>query len=290
MPKPPLTLIVATTPYPCPAPPNGHPKTLLGIGLNGTLPWPRIKSDMSFFARVTSRPPLSNTAPGTGPGAGRAVRTNALIMGRKTYDSVPGKLRPLGKRVSVVVSRDREGVVRDRVRGELERKRERERELAEAKAQAQTQAQSVSTATGTTTTAAPAEGRTDAFVVSSLEEALTRLDTAVEEGTVGNIFVIGGAEIYGASLKIGSEAGAGAGTAAAARKVRIVITDVEKLDGSGFECDTFFPITGGDLAGEGWRRVSPEELTGWVGEEVTGEWIEEGDVRVRMVGYERVDS
>lgn len=119
---------------------------------------------------------------------------------------------------------------------------------------------------------------------TGLEEALTRLDAAAaeEEGGVGNVFVIGGAEIYGASLRLGTESGSG-------RKVRLVMTDVEKVDGSGFECDTFFPIDGKDLAGDKWRKVSAEEVTNWVGEQVTGEWIQEGDVRVRMVGYESVE-
>lgn len=207
-------------------------------------------------------------------------------MGRKTYDSVPPKLRPLGKRLNVVVSRDKEGAVAERVRGELEVKWGREKELAEAKAKAR--AEESAAAGHTTTTAAtttPAEGRTDAFVSVSLEDALTRLDAAAagEEGGVGNVFVIGGAEIYGASLRLGTESGSGV-----KRKVRLVMTDVEKADGSGFECDTFFPIDGKDLAGEGWRKVSAEEVTNWVGEEVTGEWIQEGDVRVRMVGYESV--
>jgi dihydrofolate reductase len=34
------------------------------------------------------------------------VTTNAIIMGRKTYDSVPGSLRPLAKRINVVITRD----------------------------------------------------------------------------------------------------------------------------------------------------------------------------------------
>ncbi|KAL4925065.1 dihydrofolate reductase [Aspergillus undulatus] len=264
-----LTLIVATTPLP-----GG-----LGIGLNGTLPWPRIKSDMSFFARVTSRAP-------------RAGVTNALIMGRKTYDSVPARLRPLGKRVSVVVSRDTAGGVAERIRGDLEEKRKREKELAEKKAaeQAQAQAQAGDAATAmATATAAPAEGQTDAFVSSSLGGALSQLDKEAAVGNVGNIFVIGGAEIYGASLRLGSSSSSTPESESATqRKIRIVMTDVEKLDGSGFECDTFFPINAAELASEKWRRVEPDELTAWVGEEVSGEWIEEGDIRVRMVGYERV--
>lgn len=47
---------------------------------------------MSHFKHVTSTPP----SPGL---------TNAVIMGRKTWDSIPSKFRPLDGRVNVVLSR-----------------------------------------------------------------------------------------------------------------------------------------------------------------------------------------
>ncbi|PYH96033.1 dihydrofolate reductase, partial [Aspergillus ellipticus CBS 707.79] len=228
------------------------PQIRLGIGLNGTLPWPRIKADMSFFARVTSRPPV--------PG-----RTNAMIMGRKTYDSVPANLRPLAKRINTVITRDVDGV-RERVRRELERRRER---IASGAASGES-------ATGAR------EPETDAVVCSGLVEAMGELEGRYAE-RLGNVFVIGGAEIYGAVAR--GEAGGA--------KVRIVMTNVEKIGyrekGDVFECDTFFPVDRELLEERGWRRVSPEEVTEWVGETVTGEWREEGEVRVQMVGYERVD-
>ncbi|KAL4867411.1 dihydrofolate reductase-like domain-containing protein [Aspergillus spectabilis] len=284
----PITLIVATTPLPSSLPSS---PSRLGIGLNGTLPWPRIKTDMSFFARVTARPPAPPTR--SGAGAVGKVRTNAVIMGRKTYDSIPPRLRPLGKRVNVVISRDLDGGVKGRVQGELEGKLAREVEVrrtkeAEAQKEGQGQEGSISTSiSAPTQTTAPnaatkdksIEGQTNAFVSSSLDDALRTLDNAVESDEVGSIYVIGGAEIYASSLKI--EKG---------RTVRIVMTDVERVDGGEFECDTFFPLDGGNLNGVWWRRVTPEEVSGWVGEEVSGEWVVEGDVRVRMVGYERVDG
>ncbi|KAL6235016.1 dihydrofolate reductase-like domain-containing protein [Aspergillus navahoensis] len=275
----PLTLVVATTPVPLPSPGHG---SRLGIGLNGTLPWPRIKTDMSFFARVTARPPTSTSPP-------NRPLTNALIMGRKTYDSIPPKLRPLGKRLNVVISRDPDGSVAERVKSELESKVGREREVAEAKVKPKQQADiQVGDKKTAAVVALPAsEGKTGAFVEKSIEEALRRLDAAAasdDEG-VGNIYVIGGAEIYNASLRLGSNSESGS-RPESKRTIRIVMTDVEKLDGSGFECDTFFPIDEEGLNSGKWRKVSPAEVTGWVGEEVTGEWIEEGDVRVRIVGYE----
>ncbi|XRM44361.1 hypothetical protein ABZX51_007503 [Aspergillus tubingensis] len=255
----PLTLIVATTPIPTPTESSSSTTTTpirLGIGHSGTLPWPRIKTDMSFFARVTSRPPV----PGT---------TNAIIMGRKTYDSVPAHLRPLAKRISTIITRDVEGL-KPRVAREVE---ERKAKMAASAAAA------ASTSGGNGNAAQPA---TDAIVCGGLNEALQELETRYGEGKLGKVFVIGGAEIYGAVL------------AAKGGPVRIVMTNVEKKGyaegdrGEVFECDTFFPVDE-ELFGEkeGWRRVSAEEVTEWVGE-VTGRWIEEGDVRVQMVGYERV--
>jgi dihydrofolate reductase len=82
----PLTLIVATT-------------TNLGIGINGQLPW-RIKSEMQYFARVTSRVPASFQT----SGATRPVQ-NAVIMGRKTWASIPARFRPLKNRLNIVLSR-----------------------------------------------------------------------------------------------------------------------------------------------------------------------------------------
>lgn len=63
-----------------------------GIGKNGVLPW-RLKGDMAHFKKLTTDPPSPD------------VR-NAVIMGRKTWDSIPEKLRPLSGRINVVISRN----------------------------------------------------------------------------------------------------------------------------------------------------------------------------------------
>jgi len=56
-----------------------------GIGKGGTMPWEADPGDMAFFKRAT---------------LGRAV-----IMGRKTWNSLPEKFRPLPGRFNVVCSR-----------------------------------------------------------------------------------------------------------------------------------------------------------------------------------------
>jgi dihydrofolate reductase len=55
-----------------------------GIGINGQLPW-RLKEDMNRFRRLTM---------GT-----------SVIMGRKTWDSLPPVYRPLPSRQNIVLSR-----------------------------------------------------------------------------------------------------------------------------------------------------------------------------------------
>jgi dihydrofolate reductase len=61
-----------------------------GIGYKGNLPW-RLKNEMAFFTRQTSTPSIQG-------------RKNAVIMGRKTWESIPPKFRPLSNRVNVVLS------------------------------------------------------------------------------------------------------------------------------------------------------------------------------------------
>jgi dihydrofolate reductase len=61
-----------------------------GIGKSGGLPW-HLPGDMAFFKRATSEAP--------------AGKQNVVIMGRKTYASIPPKFRPLKGRLNVVLTR-----------------------------------------------------------------------------------------------------------------------------------------------------------------------------------------
>ncbi|KUI60086.1 Dihydrofolate reductase [Cytospora mali] len=67
----------------------------MGIGMRGTLPWTGLKKEMAYFARVTKRLPPSVEPPAM----------NAVIMGRKTWESIPPKFRPLKGRLNIVISR-----------------------------------------------------------------------------------------------------------------------------------------------------------------------------------------
>ncbi|CAF3313646.1 unnamed protein product [Rotaria socialis] len=61
-----------------------------GIGRNNTIPW-HIKNDLKFFRHVTSKVNDSN-------------KQNAVIIGRKTYETFP---KPLPNRLNIVVSSNR---------------------------------------------------------------------------------------------------------------------------------------------------------------------------------------
>ena len=64
-----------------------------GIGKAGGLPWPKLRGDLAHFRRITS-----STA--------REGAQNAIVMGRKTWESKEVNAKPLPKRVNVVVSRN----------------------------------------------------------------------------------------------------------------------------------------------------------------------------------------
>jgi len=180
-------------------------------------------------------------------------------MGRKTWESIPPKYRPLKGRINVVVSRRPDELDMPSVDGSQE----------------------------------PVLG------VGGVEEGLRRLQSIYpaseaqveqrrrdgdlgqsgEEGFgLGRVFVIGGAEVYGLALRMPS-------------CERILWT---KLRGE-WECDTFFPWEVGrvdravdaDGNGQKWVRRSVGELEEWVGEEGVGGLKKEGEVEFEVSMLER---
>ncbi|WWC86758.1 uncharacterized protein L201_001637 [Kwoniella dendrophila CBS 6074] len=65
----------------------------MGIGLNGGLPW-KLPGEMKYFARVTT-----GENPSSNPN-----EQNVVMMGRKTWESIPEKFRPLKNRKNLVIS------------------------------------------------------------------------------------------------------------------------------------------------------------------------------------------
>ncbi|CAG9568883.1 dihydrofolate reductase-thymidylate synthase [Leishmania major strain Friedlin] len=66
-----------------------------GIGDGESIPW-RVPEDMTFFKNQTTL--LRNKKPPT------EKKRNAVVMGRKTWESVPVKFRPLKGRLNIVLS------------------------------------------------------------------------------------------------------------------------------------------------------------------------------------------
>ena len=64
-----------------------------GIGKANGLPWPKLRGDLAHFRRVTT-----STA--------KEGARNAIVMGRKTWESKEVGGKPLPKRLNVVVSRN----------------------------------------------------------------------------------------------------------------------------------------------------------------------------------------
>ena len=61
-----------------------------GIGKDGGLPWPKLRGDLQHFKRITS--------------TASEGRRNAVVMGRKTWESKEVAGRPLPNRLNVVVT------------------------------------------------------------------------------------------------------------------------------------------------------------------------------------------
>ena len=143
-----------------------------GIGKEGKLPW-HLPEDLKHFKELTS-------------GADRSKK-NAVIMGRKTWESLPEKFRPLPGRLNVVLTRNT-GLIFPK----------------------------------------------EVLKADSLDSALELLKRATNPG---EIFVIGGAEIFQQALHH-------------PQCRRIYLTQILKQ----FDCDTFFPL----LSAE-WKTASPSQ-------------------------------
>src|SRR4051812_14115630 len=67
----------------------------LAIGKDDKLLF-KLKHDINFFRNMTINS-LSTTS---------KIQKNIIVMGRKTYDSIPEQYRPLSERINLVLTRD----------------------------------------------------------------------------------------------------------------------------------------------------------------------------------------
>lgn len=180
-----------------------------GIGLKGDLPW-SLPGDMKYFARITkgNHPSTEDAKP----------KMNAVVMGRKTWDSIPTKFRPLKGRHNVVLTRS-----------------------------PQQFASSETLPNGV-------------LVANGLPDAWQQLG-ALPKDELGEIFVIGGAELYEKSIH--------------EKYVhKVLLTSVDTPED--MEFDTFFPDLFSDCNSE-WKECSSSDQ----------ETHEDNGLSYKFLSYER---
>ena len=118
---------------------------------------------MAHFKRVTSTPPIDRSTSNP-EGASASTRTNAVIMGRKTWESIPSKFRPLDNRTNVILTRQED------FKTGKEHKKEQE------------------------------SSNDDIIVCPSLERAVEQLKLRKD---IGDIYVIGGGQVYQEAIESG---------------------------------------------------------------------------------------
>ena len=148
------------------------------IGADGAMPW-HLPEDLAHFRRVTSGHPV--------------------VMGRRTWDSLPPRFRPLPGRTNVVVTR-----------------------------QARWSPGDPSPRVGASGGAVPdggrpaAEGGAPVRVAGSVAEALAAAGEAARDTGSGEVWVMGGAQLYAATIALAD---------------RCVVTEIDAV----VEGDTFAP-------------------------------------------------
>lgn len=119
-----------------------------GIGRNGSLPW-KLPGDMAYFKQITTK----TVDP---------QKQNAVIMGRKTWESIPPKFRPLKNRLNIVLTRQ------------------------------QLDENSSRSANGS----GKSTSESNVVKCSSLSSAMSLLTGTEYKDCLENIFVIGGGQVY----------------------------------------------------------------------------------------------
>ena len=220
-----------------------------GIGKAGKLPW-RLPGDLAYFKEVTSKTTAANTAADSESNAAAVLAlarnvasslssspavsstlppsavVNATIMGRKTWESIPAKFRPLPGRLNVVLSRSSAN------------------DVIAAAANDENATPIASAASALTSPKPLFEG---AVAAPSLDAALALLSSPALSRHVERVLVIGGGAVYAEAL---THKGC-----TAAHVTRVFEDDVddssmatststptsETKSDNKFGCDVFFP-------------------------------------------------
>ncbi len=165
-----------------------------GIGKDGGLPWPKLPADLRHFKEITSAAPEG--------------KRNAVLMGRRTWESKEVACRPLPRRLNLVLTRrplevpagvlvvsaaQQAGEPANGGAGEPANGG------ADERANEAPNQQTIAPANSPVSGQAAGEGLGD-VLDNVLDRALARLAEPEHARTLGAVFVIGGAEIYRLAL------------------------------------------------------------------------------------------
>lgn len=193
---------------------------------------------MAYFARVTTNAPEG--------------QTNVVVMGRKTWESIPKKFRPLQRRVNVVISRDPNYKLLE----------------------------SVPEITGATQ-----DNTSYTSLQPDLRAALQYIRiVSCEQPKIYRCFIGGGASIYKEALGIS----ASDDKSLSAFADRVLMTRI--LSPTFDNCDVFIPDFR-DVRGQDgqllWQQATHEEMEEWVGGEVPSGVQEEKGVQYEFQMWTR---
>ncbi|KIW59655.1 hypothetical protein PV05_04090 [Exophiala xenobiotica] len=188
----------------------------MGIGNQGDLPWPPIKADMAFFRKVTS-----HIAPSEAASTSRAF--NAVVMGRKTWESIPAKFRPLSNRVNVIITRSKSSDLGRRIIEQLKTSQGENgewtlHEFATSSKPRKSKPLGTNNASTILTPPSSTPAQAPILITPSLPSILSMLskstitykpsgpstESTAQSITINKIFCIGGAEIYRQILSMSS--------------------------------------------------------------------------------------
>ena len=257
-----------------------------------------IKADMNYFKQVTRDGSSAGTPNGTDRRNVEGV-LNCVVMGRKTWESIPAKFRPLADRTNAVVTRSGAIGVARSIMNDLEkqareaRKKKSELEGKQAVNPTSASAQQLRMAEaefevvgshtgGTVAVRSKPEGVIPGVIVEA--DLSSAIDHHVSQP--GEVYCIGGAEIYRAFLK----------DEKLRPRLRILQTEIQKFgEGEEFQCDTFWPEEFEDSE-NGWSEAGAREVVGWTGVDLPQgtlmDWVEDEKVgvRLRVRGWEQKGS
>ena len=173
-----------------------------GIGKDGKLPW-NIPEDMTHFKHITK--PKDNDK----------TTFSVVIMGRKTWESIPDKFKPLPHRYNVILSNDENYRLAQNTIyniGKLDKTEE-----------------NIPNGTGVLFTTWDNFINTDYYKIELIiKQSQTKHENTTTITNKFNYYVIGGEQIYKKALESNLN-------------IAIYTTEIYPVDKREIECDTFFP-------------------------------------------------